>query len=75
MKFEVTGEVPSENSVVSASFVRDGATYAITRDAVKDGIGSYHINVATPKAWAGSTGTFEVRLTDGQVFTTTVAFR
>ena len=75
VKFTVIGEVPTEESVVSATFVRDGATYSITRDAVKDGVGSYHVNVATPKGWAGSTGTFEVRLTDGQVFTTTVAFK
>lgn len=75
VKFTVTNEVVSEQSVLTASFARDGATYALTRDAVRDGVGTYHVNVATPKAWAGSTGTFEVALSDGQVFTTTVTFR
>lgn len=75
VKFTVTGESATQSAVLAAAFVRDGATYAVNRDDVKDGVGNYHVNVATPKEWAGSTGAFEVELGDGQVFTTDVTFK
>lgn len=45
--------------MVSAGFVDGGATY----DMVRNG-GTWHVDAATPKQWAGSTRTFRVVLDD-----------
>jgi hypothetical protein len=51
-------------------FDADGATYAMRRAD-----GSYHLNVATPRSWAGTVSTVTVEFTDGQRFSATFAFR
>ena len=55
VKWTVTGANVSAATVVSSAFTDGGATYAMVRNG-----GTWQVNAATPKAWAGSTRTFRV---------------
>lgn len=70
VKWTLTGDDVTDATVVSGAFTESGATY----DMVRSG-DTWHVNVATPKEWAGSTKTFRVMLDDLSVYEFDVVFR
>jgi hypothetical protein len=70
VKWTVTGTDVDDTTVVSGAFTDDGATYAMVRQG-----GTWHVNAATPKEWAGSTRTFRVVLDDLSVHEFDLDFR
>ncbi len=70
IKWTVTGADVRETTVVSGAFTDAGATY----DLVRSG-GTWHLNAAIPKDWAGSTRTFRVTLDDLSIYELDLTFR
>lgn len=62
LKWTVTGTGVDDSVVTDAVFDADGATYAMRGSG-----DTWHVNVQTPKEWAGTVRTFRVRLADGTV--------
>ncbi|NJP28988.1 hypothetical protein FLW53_33230 [Microbispora sp. SCL1-1] len=62
IKWTIGGEMDGEPAVASATFDAPGAEYHWIST-----LGSYHLNVDTPRSWAGSRRTFTVTLADGSV--------
>ncbi|WP_051762269.1 hypothetical protein [Microbispora rosea] len=62
IKWTIDGEQDGEPAVVSATFDEPGADYHWIGE-----LGSYHLNVGTPRSWAGSRHTFTVTLADGSL--------
>jgi hypothetical protein len=70
VKFTVTGAGVDDATVTSARFDADGGSYDIRRSG-----GTWHVNVATPREWAGTTQTFTVSLADGSEHSFELTFR
>ena len=70
VKWTVTGANVSDTTIVSGAFTDGGATYAMVRNG-----GTWHVNAATPKEWAGNTWTFRVVLDDLSVHEFDLGFR
>ncbi|WP_433384672.1 PxKF domain-containing protein [Micromonospora sp. KLBMP9576] len=69
-KWTVGGEQPGESAVVSATFDAPGAEYRWIST-----LGSYHLNIETPRSWAGSRHRLTVTLADGTRHSTEFEFR
>ncbi|MGW9168185.1 DUF1194 domain-containing protein [Agromyces sp. NPDC055658] len=70
IKWTITGADVSGSTVLSGAFTVSGATY----DMVRSG-GTWHVNAATPKSWAGTTKTFRVVLDDFSIYEFNVILR
>ncbi|MEU7881108.1 PxKF domain-containing protein [Microbispora bryophytorum] len=70
IKWTIDGEEDGESAVVSATFDEPGAEYHWIGE-----LGSYHLNVDTPRSWAGSRRTFTVMLADGSLHRAEFAFK
>ena len=70
VKFSVVGVGVDDSTVLEATFLADGATYTLLRSG-----GTWHVNAQTPREWAGTTGTFRVRLSDGTAHEARFRFR
>ncbi|MFG3684512.1 PxKF domain-containing protein [Micromonospora sp. NPDC047740] len=70
VKWTVGGEKPGESAVASATFDSPGADYRWIST-----LGSYHLNVDTPRSWAGSRHRLTVTLTDGTQHSTEFEFK
>lgn len=70
IKWTIVGEEEESSALAEAIFDMDGATYALKRSG-----GSYHLNVATPRSWAGTTRVFTVTLVDGREFSAVFSFQ
>jgi len=70
VKWTIVGTGVDDATVTEAAFDVDGATYALERSG-----SAWHMNVQTPKGWAGTTRVFRVWLADGTVHTAWFDFR
>ncbi|SIR86812.1 PxKF domain-containing protein [Micromonospora avicenniae] len=70
VKWTVGGEEPGKSAVVSATFDTPGADYRWIST-----LGSYHLNVDTPRSWAGSRHRLTVTLADGTQHSTEFEFQ
>jgi hypothetical protein len=70
VKWTVGGEAPGESAVVSATFDTPGADYRWIST-----LGSYHLQIDTPREWAGSRHRLTVTLADGTQHSTEFEFQ